>query len=90
MKLTLPKWGFGSPLGLPKLQSLIVKVKTPCIEVFFMSLESHQSVNDENGFAWAIWTSATHIMAKRRVTKKSRINSTLVHAGVVRYTIGKL
>jgi len=27
MKLTLPKWGLGSPPGLPKLQSLIVGVK---------------------------------------------------------------
>jgi len=39
MKLTLPKVGTWSPLGLPKLQSSIVGVKTPHLEVFFISLE---------------------------------------------------
>jgi hypothetical protein len=66
MKLTLPKWGLGSPLGLLKLQSSIEEVKTPFIGVFFISLESYQSVDVENGLAWAIWTSAAHVMAKRR------------------------
>ncbi len=51
MKLTLPKYGLGSPLGLPKLQSSIPKVKTPCIEVFFISLENYQSVDVKNGLA---------------------------------------
>jgi hypothetical protein len=51
MTLTLPKWGLGSPLGLPKLQSLITRVKTPRLEVFFMSLENYQSVDVENGLA---------------------------------------
>jgi len=37
--LTLPKMGLGSPLGLPKIQNVIVGVKTPCIEVFFILLE---------------------------------------------------
>jgi hypothetical protein len=37
--LTFPKMGLGSPLGLPKTQSSIAKVKTPCIEVFFIPLE---------------------------------------------------
>jgi hypothetical protein len=46
--LTLPKWGLGSPLGLPKLQSSIAGVKTPRLEAFFISLESYQSVNVEN------------------------------------------
>jgi len=41
MKLTLPKLGLGSPSRLPKLQSLIVGAKTPCIRVFFISLESY-------------------------------------------------
>jgi len=41
MKLTLPKLRLGSPLGLPKLQSSIAGVKTPRIEVFFISLESY-------------------------------------------------
>jgi len=66
MKLTLLKWGLGSPLGLPKLQSSIAKVKTPRIGVLFISLESYQSVDVENGFAWAIWTSTTHVMAKKK------------------------
>jgi len=41
MTLTLPKWGFGSPLGLPKLQSSITGVKTPRFEALFMSLKSY-------------------------------------------------
>jgi hypothetical protein len=67
MKLTFPKLGFGSPLGLSKFQSLIIGVKTPCIGVFFISLESYQSVDVANGLAWAIWTYASQVMAKRRV-----------------------
>jgi hypothetical protein len=67
MKLTLPKLGLGSPLGLPKLQSSIAGVKTPCIGVFFISLKSYWSVDVENGLAWAIWTSIAQVMAKRRV-----------------------
>ncbi len=67
MKLTLPKWGLGSPLGLPKLQSLIVGDKTPRIGVFFISLESYWSLNVENGLAWAIWTSVVQVMAKKRL-----------------------
>jgi hypothetical protein len=51
MTLSLPKWGLGSPPGLLKLQSSILGVKTPCIEVFFISLESYQGVNVENGLA---------------------------------------
>jgi len=39
MKLTFLKLGLASPLGLPKLQSSIAKVKTPRIGVFFISLE---------------------------------------------------
>jgi len=51
MRLTLPKWGLGSPPGLPKLQSSIAEVKTLCIGPFFISLESYQSVDVENGLA---------------------------------------
>jgi hypothetical protein len=40
--LTLPKMGLGSPSGLPKIQSTIARVKTPCIEMFFTLLESSQ------------------------------------------------
>jgi hypothetical protein len=39
MKLTLPKVGTWSPPGLPKIQSLIARAKTPRIEVFFIPLE---------------------------------------------------
>jgi hypothetical protein len=66
MKLTLPKWGLGSPPGLPKFQSSIARVKTHRIEVFFISLEIYRSVDLENGLAWAIWTFATQVMAKRK------------------------
>ncbi len=66
MKLTFSKWGLGSPPGFPKFQSSIAGAKTPLIGVFFISLESHRSVDVENGLAWAIWTSAEHVMAKRR------------------------
>ncbi len=71
MKLTLLKWGLGSPPELPKLQSAIARVKTPRIRVLFISLESYQSVDVENGIAWAIWTFAAHIMAKRRVRSQT-------------------
>jgi hypothetical protein len=67
MKLTLPKLGLGSPSGLSKFQSSIAGVKTPRIGVFFMSLESYQSVDVKNGLAWAIWTSLTQVMVKRKV-----------------------
>jgi len=67
MKFTLSKLGLGNPLGLPKLHSSIVGAKTPHIGAFFISLESYQCVDVENGLAWAIWTSAAHIMAKKRV-----------------------
>ncbi len=56
MKLTLPKVGIWSPLGLPKTQSLIVGAKTPCIEVFFISLKRSWSVDVQNVLVWAIWT----------------------------------
>jgi hypothetical protein len=66
MKLTLPKWGLGSPLGLPKLHSSIVGVKTPRLEALFISLESYQIVNVKNGLALAIWTFSLQVMAKRK------------------------
>jgi len=71
MKLTLSKWGLGNPLGFPKLQSSTARVKTPRIEMFFISLESYQSVDVENGLAWAIWTYAAQVMAKRRVNSQT-------------------
>jgi len=39
MKLTLPKVGTWSPPGLLKTQSLIARVKTPCIEVLLIPLK---------------------------------------------------
>jgi hypothetical protein len=44
-----PEMGLGSPLGLSKLQSSIARVKTPCIEVFFISLKDYRNVDVENG-----------------------------------------
>jgi len=51
MRLTFPKWGFGSSLRLLKLQNLIAGVKTPHIDAFFISLKSYRSVDVENGLA---------------------------------------
>jgi hypothetical protein len=65
MTLTLPKWGLGSPPRLPKLQSSIARVKTPCLEAFIISLEIYRSINVENGLARAIWTFTAQVMAKR-------------------------
>ncbi len=67
MTLTLPKWGLGSPPRLLKLQSWIAGIKTPRIEVLFISLESYESVDVENELAWAIWTFAAQAMGKRKV-----------------------
>jgi len=71
MTLTLPKWGLESPPGLLKLQSSITKVKTPCLEALFISLESYQSVDVENGLALAIWTFVAQVMAKKRVENQT-------------------
>ncbi len=70
MRLTLPKWGFGSPLGLSKLQSLIAGVKIPRLRVLFISLKSYRNVNVKNGLTWAIWRFATQVMAKRKAGVK--------------------
>jgi len=40
MKLTPPKVGSWSPPGLSKIQSSSSRVKKPCIEVFFISMEN--------------------------------------------------
>ncbi len=76
MKFILPKWGLGSPSGLRKLQSSIAGVKTPCIGVFFISLEIYQNVDVENGLARVIWTSVAHVMAKR--IAESQIDSLIL------------
>jgi hypothetical protein len=51
LTLTLPKWGLGSPPGLPKAQNAITGVKSPLLEVFFIPLERSWSVDVENGLA---------------------------------------
>jgi len=99
MRLTLSKWGLGSPPRLLKLQSLIIGVKTPHIWTFFISLESYQSVDVENELAWAIWTSTTQVMEKRKggsqttsLTpdhQKSGIDPTPMRVRGVQHTIGK-
>jgi len=99
MKLTLPKVGTWSPPGLSQLQSSIAKVKTPHLEVFFISLERPWSVDVENGLVWAIWTFAAQVMVERRAGsqtssltpdhKKSGIDPISVCADKVRHTIGK-
>jgi len=58
--------GLGNPPGLPKIQSTIVEVKTPRIEVFFIPLKSSWSLDVQNGLAWAIWTSTTQVMVERK------------------------
>jgi hypothetical protein len=59
-------WHSHSTLGLPKLQSWIAGVKKPRIGMFFISLESYENVDVENGLAWAICTSTSQVMCKRR------------------------
>jgi hypothetical protein len=66
MTLTLPKWGLGSPPKLQKLQSWIAGVKTPCIWVLFISLESYESENVKNELACDICTFAAQVKGKRR------------------------
>jgi hypothetical protein len=66
MRFTLSKWGLGSPPRLPKLQSSILGVKTPCIGEFFISLESYRRLDVENGLAWVIWTSIAQVLAKKK------------------------
>ncbi len=81
MRFTLPKWGLGSLGGFPKVQSSIARVKTPCIGAFFISLEIYWNVDVQNGLAWPIWTSATQVMAKRKVGNlrtKSHLDATPV------------
>jgi hypothetical protein len=71
MKLTLPKVGTWSCLGLSKIQILITWIKSPCIKVFFIPLERSWSVDVWNGLAWAIRTSTAQVMVKRRVRSQT-------------------
>jgi len=62
-----PKIGTWESSGTPRTLGFDCRGQTPHIGVLFISLESYRSVNVENGLAWAIWTSAAHVMAKRKV-----------------------
>ncbi len=48
-----PKMGTWESFGTPKTSEFAFRVKTTHIGVFFMSLESYQNVNVENGLAWS-------------------------------------
>jgi hypothetical protein len=50
----------------PKISEFDYMGQNTSLEVFFISLESYQSVDVENGLAWAIWTSAAQVMAKKK------------------------
>jgi len=71
MRLALPKVGTWSPLGLLKLESSIIGVKTPRPEVFLIPLERSQNVNVENGLAWAIQTFVAQVMVERRARSQT-------------------
>jgi hypothetical protein len=73
VKPTLPKVGSWSLPGLPKTQSSSSGVKSPRIQVFFMSLKRSWSVDVQNGLAWSIWTFSAQVMGKRRA--KNQIDS---------------
>jgi len=100
MRLTLPNVGTWSLLGLPWLQSSMAEVKTPRLEVFFISLERAWSLNVENDLARAIQTSAAQVMHERRAEsqigsltpdhKKSGIDLTPGCAEGVRHIVGKI
>jgi hypothetical protein len=81
MKLTLPKWGLGSPSGLSKVYSSIARVKTPHIGAFFISLEKYRSVDVENGLSWAIWTSEALVMVKRKAESNWQFDSQPLKVG---------
>jgi hypothetical protein len=54
MTLTLSKWGLESPPRLLKVWNSIAGVKTPRLEVFFISLE--KVLKESYKFAWDIIT----------------------------------
>jgi hypothetical protein len=75
VKPTLPKVGSWSPPGLPKTQSSIAGVKSPCIWALLVPLERSWSVDVQNGLAWAIWTFAAQVMGKRRAESQTTTKS---------------
>ncbi len=105
MNTHTPKWisiiGSWSPVGLLKLQRVIARVKTPRLVKFFISLKNYWNLDVQNGLTWPIWTSATQVMAKRRVVsqtnnltpdhRKSWIDSILLWCApkfLVRFKVG--
>jgi len=62
----IPKVGSWSPPGLSKTQSSSSRVKTPHIEMLFISIERSWSVDAQNVLACVIWTSTAQVMGKRK------------------------
>jgi hypothetical protein len=62
-----PKMGTWESSGTLKTSEFDCRVQTFRIWVLFISLESYQNIDVENGLTWAIWTFATQVMAKRKV-----------------------
>jgi hypothetical protein len=54
-----PENGTWESFGTPENLECNCRGQTPCIELFFISLEKSWSVDVQNGLAWAIWTFAT-------------------------------
>jgi hypothetical protein len=46
-----PEMGTWESAGTPKTSEFDLRVKTPCIEAFFISLESYQNVDVKNGLS---------------------------------------
>ncbi len=67
VKPTLPKVGSWSPPGLPKTQSSIAGVKSPCIWAFLVSLERSWGVDVQNVCMRQATGTLTHLMARPQV-----------------------
>jgi hypothetical protein len=95
-----PEIGTWEPSRTPKISEFDCRGQNTSHWNVFISLESYRSVDVENGLAWAIWISATQVMVEKKVGsqtsnltpnhQKSGIDLTLVCAGQVKYTVGKL
>jgi len=66
-----PEMGTWESSRTPESLEFNCRVKTPRIRAFFISLESYQSVDVENGLAWAIWTFAAQVMVKRKARSQT-------------------
>jgi len=65
-----PEMGTWESSETPETSVFDCRGQTPCIGVFFKSLESYRSVDVENGLAWAIWTFAAQVMVKRKAASQ--------------------